>query len=190
MNSHLPTLNLVCSVLAFPMLKVPVTFEFGCGEYSTSLFAERAEKHYAVELYGCEHDDRSQEWCDKMRTRYLNHESVSIDIMPYESAIDKMASVKPDVVFVDGPCFRVECVNAAFHCCHTVIAHDTEAECYGWERVEGPGCRWTRQTRGSKEIPDPLGAWTTIWTRNLALFDVLCDLGLDEQSIPRDKVNP
>ena len=190
MNSHLPLLNVVCSVLAFPHLRVPVTFEFGCGEYSTALFADRADKHYAVEMLGCEHDERSREWYESMCSLYLDE--VSLAILPWQRAIAKMVDVKPDIVFVDGPCARVECVNAAFRCCNTVIAHDTEASCYGWEKIVDPGKGWSRHTRGSEEIPDPLGAWTTVWTRKISLSyvlsDVLYDLGLDEKKIPRDRV--
>lgn len=185
MNSHLPMLNFVMSTLAFHYSKVKTSFEFGCGDYSTALMLEKSEKHYAVETIGQEHEGRSLEWFQKISEKYssLLGNSFFFSINTHGKNLILLESIKPDIVFVDGE-KRPDCVNMAFKCTQTIVCHDTEEACYGWEAIVKPD-GWSQFTRGNVSGPDPYGAWTTCWTTNKRLIAVLSAIGLAEKQIPR-----
>ena len=183
MNSHLSTLNLVMSILAYPYYKVKKTFEFGCGDFSTPFFLDRSENHIAAETTGHSNEARSFEWYGKIKNQYGNR-LLNIFISSIEGNFKILEKEQPDLVFVDGADFRSRMVNESFKHTSVVIAHDTEAIGYGWENVEMP-IGWTRHSRASKTIPDPDGAWTTVWTSNHMLSTALTGIGLSSCPIPR-----
>lgn len=184
MNSHLPVLRAVCSAIE-PCLLSPIkSLEFGCGDYSTVFFIAFGCEHHAIEVIGTEHDERSREWYQLIKDKFGDKAHISIAIM--HDAMHMLADIKPDITFVDGAGYRVECVNKSFAHSSVIIAHDTEAECYGWERVRVP-YGWTQLTRGSDVVPDPIGEWTTVWTRNDNVINALKDAGLTERKIPRGR---
>lgn len=186
MNSHLSTLNLVCAILAYPKGQVHDSFEFGCGEYSTEFFARMSYHHIFVETLGHKEDARSVEWFNKMKAKC--GEDAWIDCRGYISDLkgcfDILQKAKPTLVFVDGPDFRPAMVQESFNHTHVVIAHDTEEASYGWNQIIMPD-GWYRLTSGSPEIPDPNGAWTTVWTDLVWLQTVLSGIGMSNKEIPR-----
>jgi hypothetical protein len=182
MNSHFPMLNIVCAALAFPKFKVKKTLELGCGEYSTPFFIEHSENHTAIETTGHEHEARSVEWYERIKSKYGNR--ITIELHDFNLSINAMKAADADLIFVDGATRRPEFVNAAFLYTTTVLAHDTEESGYGWEQVVVP-FGWQQFTRGSDIIPDPLNAWTTCWTKDIRLAAVLSAIGLTEKTIPR-----
>lgn len=184
MTSHLPMLKLICATIAFPHYRMGVSFEFGCGEHSTPLFAGFSNRHYAIDLLGTEHDARTRAWVQKIAAVVASDKHVTLSAESLSSALVMLAFAKPQIVFVDGPGFRPECVNYAARYCDTVVAHDTEAACHGWGSVPLDN-GWRQFTRASDEIPDPLGAWTTCWTRDARVAAVLAAVGLRERKIPR-----
>ena len=157
-STHLDTLNRL-----FDEHQINSVFEYGCGTYSTSLFAEKADEVWAVEM-------QKKAWFDKIRRQFTGEDSVNISWRPgghwddeYD-AIDFMLSMdrRFDLVFVDGVTgSRYKAINAAAQVTDIIVTHDTENPTYRWDLVDLKEEEWETWT-DKRYRP-----WTTVWQRRI-----------------------
>lgn len=101
--------------------------EFGCGESSTKFFVERGCDVTSIEM-------QDVLWHDRIKAMFPGVD-MRLALGPDEWR--KLALGNSyDFIFIDGHILtRPECLNWAFGKAPLVAAHDTQASCYGWERV-------------------------------------------------------
>jgi len=133
----------------FKRYKIEEVVEFGMGLFSTPFFLERCNEVLSVEM-------QSEKWYNLIYSKYGDRTSwhpVKF-IHPYH-AIDWMQEAKFDLCFVDGHInSRPECINLA--CAPIIVAHDTECQAYGWQRVSLP--EGYKEIKHTKQTPH-----TTVW---------------------------
>lgn len=157
-STHLPILEYVLDTIG----KCNV-FEYGMGKYSTTLFAEKADKLIAVEM-------QDENWYKQIK-QYDFKDTVNLYCMlGKDNAIEffKQLDIKFDIVFVDGHGeSRWKCINEAFGKSDIIIAHDTETSSYNWNFVDLPqNYLWL-----DIKIHNP---WTSVITNNKHLIGKLC----------------
>ena len=132
--------------------------EFGCGMFSTPFFCERGRYVFSIEM-------QDPLWLRKVQDHLCEIEvqqHTGVDaIGPWEFLkVPGITANGPfDVGFVDGHGkTRWACVNLLMLLnVPLIIAHDTEAQRYGWHRVREHGYRRT-------DYKD-LTPWTTVWEK-------------------------
>ena len=127
--THLPILECISN-----NINCDSVFEFGMGNYSTKLFAERFKKVIAVEM-------QQQQWYDKMLAENFSpHVSLNC-ALGERPAIDLLHSTNErySCIFVDGHgSNRWECINESFNKTDIIVTHDTETAGYNWYLVNKP----------------------------------------------------
>jgi hypothetical protein len=110
-------------------------FEFGMGNYSTKLFAEKFKEVIAVEM-------QEEEWYKKMVMEKLPpHVTLlcGIGTQPALDILNSMGNKRYSCIFVDGHGGnRWECINHAFNKTDVIVTHDTEYPGYNWHLVNKP----------------------------------------------------
>ena len=157
-STHLPILQFVLDTNE--KWKI---FEYGMGMYSTTLFAEKADKLIAVEM-------QDENWFNKMSQCDFKNNTELRCMVGKDLAIDlfKSLDVKFDLVFVDGHGeSRWKCINEAFDKCDIIIAHDTETLSYNWHYVNLPNNYFWLDIK----VHNP---WTSVITNNKDLISKLC----------------
>lgn len=157
-STHLPILHYVLDKIG----KCNI-FEYGMGNYSTTLFSERANKLIAVEM-------QDENWFKKMNNYEFKNNTKLHCMVGEEHAINFFKSLdeKFDLIFVDGHGeSRWKCINEAFGKCDIIIAHDTETSSYNWNLVNLP----ENYTWLDIKIHNP---WTSVITNNKDLIVNLC----------------
>lgn len=156
--THLPVLEKV-----FEYSKPNRIFEYGMGLYSTKLLLEKAGKKGMVTSV----EMQSLEWYKQCCNHFSEDKRwTSIcDIGPYYRM-----GLPADLIFVDGHGdSRPECVTAAgIMKCPIIIAHDTEAVTYGWERVNLPP-----EYHSIQILDKETGIGTTVWALDKGLIEYL-----------------
>lgn len=128
-STHLPILecianNIVCNNV----------FEFGMGNFSTKLFAERFNNVTSVEM-------QEYNWYLIMQEQNLpSHVDLRVGLGE-TPAIDILNSINTtfSCIFVDGHGNnRWQCINESFAKTDIIVTHDTETPGYNWHLVEKP----------------------------------------------------
>lgn len=129
-SSHLPALR---TILA--RHPVATVVEFGMGLFSTELFLTHCHRVMSVEM-------QSEDWYHRMIKLYQPvHTWEPVLSLGARGFADLSYPQDIDLIFVDGHGeSRPEVINFAVQRgCGIIVAHDTEARGYGWERVRAPG---------------------------------------------------
>jgi predicted O-methyltransferase YrrM len=131
-------------------------FEFGCGNYSTLLFAEKCKNVISIEM-------QNKEWYDQLKTKIPKNVHLLFQLGP-EQAITTLWSLgqsgaKFDLIFVDGHGdSRWKAINAASQYTSIIVAHDTQFPGYQWNKV--------KLDNSWKEIVDTsFTTYTTMWKK-------------------------
>ena len=123
--------------------------EFGCGLYSTKLFADYLCDVTAIEM-------QSEEWYQRVKKECPDVElwfALGPDAWRKLPLDDRY-----DLIFVDGHGdSRPECLMWAKDRSNVIVAHDTEHPYYCWDRADMSGFDETVY----KDNPP----WTTVWRR-------------------------
>ena len=127
--THLPILecisqNIVCDNV----------FEFGMGNYSTTLFSNKFKKVISVEM-------QEEQWFNKMKDQNFPSHVDLICALGETPAIDILSSIRTkfSCIFVDGHGGnRWECINESFSKTDVIVTHDTETSGYNWYLVNKP----------------------------------------------------
>lgn len=127
--THLPILecivnNIVCNNV----------FEFGMGNYSTKLFAQKFNSVTSVEMQ--EHN-----WYLMMQEENLPSNVDLRSALGETPAIDILNSMNTrfSMIFVDGHNGnRWQCINESFAKTDIIVTHDTETPGYNWHLIEKP----------------------------------------------------
>lgn len=127
--THLPILECISNNISCDSV-----FEFGMGNYSTKLFAERFKKVTSVEM-------QEKQWYDNMMAQNLpSHVSLHC-ALGERPAIDLLNSTKDrySCILVDGHgSNRWECINESFDKTDIIVTHNTETIGYNWYLVNKP----------------------------------------------------
>lgn len=150
--SHLPALEAV-----FMCQKIRSVYEFGMGFASTAFFLVNLK---GGRLVSVEMDHVA--WFERVCRAYK--EWGNFEPLLHLGAHGAVELLKRSItafglIFVDGHGERWRGINAAFKETGIVVAHDTEASCYAWDRVAVP-LGW------EAVIWDTAGPWTTIWSND------------------------
>ena len=147
--THLPTLEPFMA-----MFKPKSVFEFGTGLYSTPLFVKHADRVISIEM-------QAADWYHTVARElghFTNLELVLALGPDLACSLLRGSETSFDLIFVDGHGnSRWRQLNEAMLRTRTVVAHDTECSCYGWEMVTLPPQWKGVEIRG--EAP-----WTTVIT--------------------------
>lgn len=138
-------------------------FEYGPGIYSTPLLAQRFRSVTTIEM-------QDEKWYEDMMKSPLGLHVKVLYLPGPNRAIEYFQRLNSQfsLVFVDGHGgSRWECINAAFNHTDTIIAHDTEAPGYNWDRVKKPDDYVWLDIK--KYTP-----WTSVITRDDKLIKALC----------------
>lgn len=135
--------------------------EFGMGDYSTGFLLNRNENLISIEM-------QYDYWYNKMVETFGNYSDWTpvLSIGP-NKVFDLKYPENIDFCFVDGHGdSRPECINFMLDKkCPIIVAHDTERDSYGWERV--------KETDYLSFTLKKYKNWTTIWTNNVELHNHL-----------------
>lgn len=138
-----------------------IVFEFGPGLYSTQMFVNHCKRIVSVEM-------QSAEWYETVRKRYDGAPGFSLVLMldPWLGCdLLRGIDTRFDLVFVDGHGHsRERQVIEGYSKATSIIAHDTEAVCYGWGRLPLPAGWYGVEVR--EHIP-----WTTFLTQDKNLYE-------------------
>jgi len=118
----------------FEAFGVKKVFETGMGLYSTGLFLEKAQKVISIEM-------QNESWYHKIEEKYGENENFSSELfLDAKDAYGFIDSLDDsfDFAFVDGALDRWRQINKLFSKVDIIVAHDTEADCYLWNRVVLP----------------------------------------------------
>lgn len=146
--THLPTL---CNILNLNNIKS--VFEFGCGNNSTLLFADKCEEVIAIEM-------QNESWYQEMKSKVGNNVKLLCQIGPTQ-AIETLETYdrKFDLIFVDGHGdSRWKAINVASKYTDIIVAHDTETPSYRWDLVNLDN-RWSVMTDTTYSV------YTTVWRK-------------------------
>lgn len=150
-SSHLPILKEL-----FKIVPIKRVWEYGCGRFSTPLFAANCNEVIAIEM-------QSHDWFTTMQGELSQYPNLVLkEALGAWTALDvfKGLDERWDMVFVDGHGdSRWNCINLACDKTDIVVAHDTEAPLYGWDHIMIPNN--FVEIRFKQYHP-----WTTIWTCN------------------------
>lgn len=129
--THLPILQCIADNMT-----CDTVFEFGMGNYSTKLFAERFKKVIAVEM-------QEEEWFKIIKKQNFPPHVELHCALGQQPAIDILNSLqqkdKFSCIFVDGHGEnRWQCINESFAKTDVIITHDTETPEYNWHLVKKP----------------------------------------------------
>ena len=163
-GTHLPILQTISNVISCDSV-----FEFGMGNFSTKLFAERYKNVIAVEM-------QEESWYEEVKKGVKSWRS-GVDQSHVEllcgigtkPALDILDSKKGrySLIFVDGHGGnRWECINKSFGRSDIIVTHDTETAGYNWYLVQKPeDYVWV-------DIKD-YDPWTSVLTNNNMIVDIL-----------------
>lgn len=135
--------------------------EFGMGNFSTEFLLKNSDRLVSIEM-------QSEDWYNNMVNKFGNNKNWKhlklIGPNQYTSCIFD----NTDFAFVDGHGeTRPECVNLMFSKkAPVIIAHDTEAGSYGWNRVQAPSEYFSFIFKKYEN-------WSTVWTTNQSLYNHL-----------------
>lgn len=135
-----------------------VAVEFGCGMHSTPLLLEKCTQVMSIEM-------QDSKWLSTVDKHLIGKGRFT----PAWTAVD---SVGPweflslyyprdiDFAFIDGhKASRWACVNLMMMLgVPTIVAHDTEAPQYGWQKVRAGGY--------TEKVYQDLTPHTTVWTKD------------------------
>lgn len=162
-GTHLPILHTISNVISCDSV-----FEFGIGNFSTKLFAEKYKNVVAVEM-------QEESWYEEVK-KNMNFwnvpEQTSVQLhcgIGKQPALDVLKSHEGNfsLIFVDGHGEnRWECINNAFGRTEIIVTHDTETAGYNWNFVQKPE-RYTWV-----DIKD-YNPWTSVLTSNQMVVDIL-----------------
>lgn len=130
--THLPILECISDNIECESI-----FEFGMGNYSTKLFADRFKKVISVEM-------QEEQWFKTMKEQNFGSHVDLFCALGKKPAIDILNSLNNDVkkfscIFVDGHGEnRWECINESFKKTDIIVTHDTETAGYNWYLVNKP----------------------------------------------------
>lgn len=136
-------------------------FEFGCGLYSTILFAKKCKSVISVEM-------QSKKWHEKMKNKIPKNVNLLYSPGAYD-AIEMFRNMKEDfdLVFVDGHGdSRWKCINEAFLKSDIIVTHDVETASYNWHLVNKPNDWYYYEY-------DRLNPMTGIYFKDNNLFQIL-----------------
>jgi predicted O-methyltransferase YrrM len=127
-STHLPVLEFL-----FENLSINSVFEFGCGEFSTLFFAQKANKVISVEM-------QSEDWFWKIKQRIPDNVDLFCQLGPTDAITTLNSSeLNFDLIFVDGHGdSRPECINNSFLKTNLIVTHDVETPTYNWHLVSKP----------------------------------------------------
>lgn len=127
-SSHLKILEFIID-----KFDIRSVFETGCGDFSTKLFLDKAKKVVSLET-------QNQSWFEKINSEFGNKKNYLCNIkLDFKGIYDFLGGLeKFDLCFVDGRCDRFRQVNYLFKKSNILVAHDTEANIYLWDRVDLP----------------------------------------------------
>jgi len=124
-GSHIPTFDRI-----FAKNKIKTVLEFGGGDHSTPYFIEKGCTVHSIEM-------QSEEWYNHIVERNPTAKVF------FDLGKDGWRNLIPilsdhyDLIFVDGHLdSRPECANWAKNHTDIIVLHDTEAHCYGWQRLQ------------------------------------------------------
>ena len=126
-GSHIPTFDRI-----FAKNKIKTVLEFGGGDHSTPYFIEKGCTVHSIEM-------QSEEWYNHIVER---NPTAKVSLMLGKDMWSKdyfkdVFEDRYDLIFVDGHLdSRPECANWAKDHTDIIVLHDTEAHCYGWQRLE------------------------------------------------------
>lgn len=157
--THLPILETISNVISCDSV-----FEFGMGNYSTKLFAEKYKKVIAVEM-------QEEGWYEEVKKNLSSYRNTTLHCgigeKPAIEILNKDSSSSFSLMFIDGHGGnRWECINNSFGRSEIIVTHDTETAGYKWNLVKKPkNYVWV----DVKEY-DP---WTSVLTTNMMIVDLL-----------------
>ena len=158
-STHIEFLQTIISIVGVPKNAV----EFGMGNYSTEFLLKNSEHLVSIEM-------QSEEWFNKIFEKFKDTKTwVPFKLLgPFN--FTKIDFKHTDLVLIDGHGeTRPECVNLMFNYnVPYIIAHDTEAGSYGWNRVKEPSDYFCYEFKKYEN-------WSTLWTTNEMLFKKLLD---------------
>jgi hypothetical protein len=113
--------------------------EFGCGMYSTPIFINNAKNVKSIEM-------QNEEWFIKVRDEFLNKDNFTIELrLDWEKLVSEVqkSRKKYDLIFIDGQGdSRVPLANTCIKNTDIIICHDTQAACYGWDKINKNVGNW------------------------------------------------
>jgi len=125
-GSHIPTFDRI-----FAKNNIKTVLEFGGGDHSTPYFIEKGCTVHSIEM-------QSEEWYNHIVER---NPTAMVELAlgkdAWKEIFDGSFNDHYDLIFVDGHLdSRPECANWAKNHTDIIVLHDTEAHCYGWQRLE------------------------------------------------------
>jgi hypothetical protein len=127
--THLPILECIANNIVCDNV-----FEFGMGNYSTKLFAQKFNSVTSIEMQ--EHN-----WYLIMQEQNLPSNVDLRSAVGQTPAIDILNSMNTrfSMIFVDGHGDnRWQCINESFAKTDIIVTHDTETPGYNWHLIEKP----------------------------------------------------
>ena len=125
-GSHIPTFDRI-----FAKNDIKTVLEFGGGDHSTPYFIEKGCTVHSIEM-------QSEEWYNHIIER---NPTAIVELClgkdDWKNLFDGSFNDHYDLIFVDGHLdSRPECANWAKDHTDIIVLHDTEAHCYGWNRLQ------------------------------------------------------
>ena len=161
--THLPILETISNVISCDSV-----FEFGMGNFSTKLFAQRYKKIIAVEMQEEGWYEEVKKGVGKWGVPEANIELLcGIGMRPALDILDSKKDNTFSLVFVDGHGGnRWECINKSFGRSDIIVTHDTETPGYNWTLIKKP------DTYVRVDVKD-YNPWTTVFTTKKMVVDIL-----------------
>lgn len=134
--------------------------EFGMGNYSTELLLSNCNHLISIEM-------QLEEWFNNMTNKFNNKAWEPVLLLGSREFYNAELPSGIDLAFIDGHGdTRPECINYMVEKkCPIIVAHDTEEQGYGWDRVTAIDYK----TIIFKEYTN----WTTVWTTDINLYKAL-----------------
>jgi hypothetical protein len=155
-STHLDVLKKIIGIIGKPDLCI----EFGSGDYSTSFLIENAKELISIEM-------QSEEWYNKMVSKFNGNPNWKHFLSVGPNTYENLDLPTPSLCFVDGHGdSRPECVNLMIlKRCPIIVAHDTERESYGWDRIDPKDYLKINFTNHEN--------WTSVWVYDVGLYNKL-----------------
>jgi len=156
-STHLELLQFIFDYIG----KQKNVVEFGMGNFSTKLLLNNSENLVSIEM-------QSEDWFNKMVEKFSSNKNWKPLKLLGPNLYTSCFFNNTDFAFIDGHGeTRPECVNLMFkNKVPVIIAHDTEAGCYGWTRVSEP---FEYDSFVFKKHEN----WSTVWSTNEDLINHL-----------------